>query len=129
MASFYETSFVSRERSDIPHALYDKGQQMSHLICCPGLSVSRCGFLILDIWEGASQVGEQGVTLTGAYGDAGHRRVGHVNRHAGFLGQQLVEVAKEGTASNHRHTPVDDVGCELRRGSLQDGLDHINDEG
>src|ERR1035437_4599172 len=66
-------------------------------------------------------------------GDAGpksdtvHRVVGDVARHAGHLGEQLVDVPEQRSAAGHDHALVDDVARKLGRGLLQNEADGADD--
>src|SRR5438128_152221 len=62
-----------------------------------------------------------------ALGDAIERVFGHVAGDAGNLREELVHVAQERAAAGEDHPFIDDVGRELRRSLLEDGLHGTHD--
>src|SRR5207245_6241139 len=62
-----------------------------------------------------------------ALGDAIERVLGHVAGDAGNLREELVHVAQERAAAGEDHAFIDDVGRELRRSLLEDGIHGTRD--
>src|SRR5436305_4693846 len=65
--------------------------------------------------------------LAGAAHHAGERIVGDVDRQAGFLHEQAVEVAQERAAAGQHHAFFGDVGAQFRRRLLERRLDRRDD--
>lgn len=65
--------------------------------------------------------------LAGADGHARQRRLGAVDRHAGLLGDQVVEAADQGAPAGQQDAVASDVRGQLRRGLLQRVADRLQD--
>src|SRR5712691_1928313 len=82
---------------------------------------------LVDCDEASAEEVEVLERETRALGNAVQRVLGDVAGDPGDLGQELVHVAKERAAAGQDHALVDDVGRELWRGLLENGLHRAHD--